>query len=468
MLFSRKPALFPMRIFAYLACFLPWLTPSLPASSLVLAPLFRDHAVLQRDRPIHVWGWDAPGTRVVVALDQHQAETFASPEGRWQVILPPLPASFEPRTLLVHGSSTIQVQQILLGEVWLVSGQSNMEWRVYHARDEDLVRALARHPAIREIKVTRNAADQPSAHAEGTWRPAVAEYVGNFSAVAYAFALDLHGVLDTPVGIIHAAWGGSRLEAWLPPAEIDALGVSRGHESPHLRAAALYNGMIHPLAPYPLRGILWYQGESNAGSPHLYQSRFNRLILSWRAAFQQGDLPFYWVQLASFGGQDPDGTSWAFLREAQTRTLALPATGQALAYDLGDAHDIHPLDKAPLGRRLARLALRQTYGLNHPDRGPQPREILREGTGFRISFDHAYGGLRTPDRALLGFELASTNRVFHPALARLEGDSVFVWCDTLPDPVALRYAWRNFTPANLYHQRLLPALPFRTDDWPSP
>lgn len=388
-------------------------TPAALLAAVTPASLFQSCAVLQRDKPVPVWGTAAPGEKVAVTFAGQTVSTTAADDGRWSVTLAALPASATPATLTISGENTVTLSDILVGEVWLASGQSNMEWPVKNTFDADLEQRTARFPLIREIKVKRATASAPASTFEGQWLAASPATVGEFSAVAYAFAREVHLALGIPVGIINSTWGGTPVEAWMSPAALasdpafsvvqerwnqtlaDYPAKKAAHDAalanwnaakaeaaarnePFTKTAprgpqgpgspntpsTLHNGMIAPLLPYALRGAIWYQGESNADRASEYHALFSAMIQSWRAEFAQPDFPFYWVQLASFKAGNPDGLNWAALREAQAHTLALPATGQAVILDaaVSDTNDIHPRAKLPVGRRLARLALARTYG----------------------------------------------------------------------------------------------------------
>lgn len=484
-------------------------------ADLKLGPLFQDNMVLQREKPIAVWGWDAPNQPIQVTLADHSAKTTADEEGYWIVYLDPMKASSTPLQMTVTGSETITLDGVLIGEVWLASGQSNMQWLVRSAKDADIEKLTANWPLIREVRMNRKVADSPQTQAKTSgWREATPENIDEFSAVAYFFARDLHGTLDVPVGIITSVWGGTRIEAWLDPEsakaengevfaqihkswddilaaypeakkryderlsewkklqqEHKAKGIPFTRRAPNppwgpghqATPSGLYNGMIHPAVPYTLAGVIWYQGESNASHPDRYRAYFPALIQGWRKVFGQESLPFYWVQLAAY--RPAADTSWAFLREAQAAALELPNTGQAITIDVGDITDIHPRNKQDVGRRLARLALKRTYGIDVVDRGPVAEKIEAEGNGFRIHFAEAHKGLKTPSGVCSGFEIAGEDKVFHPAEAKVENNTVFVSSPEVPNPVAVRYAWRNGPVAGLFNGYDLPAEPFRSDNW---
>ena len=483
-------------------------------ADVIPAPLFTDNAVLQRDKPVPVWGQADAGEKVSVTFGSQTVSTAADAAGRWRVDLAALPASATPADLVIKGNNTITLANIVVGEVWLASGQSNMEFVVKNSYDAAIdVPASARLPLIRHIKIAKKASDSPLTAAAGKWEVASPETTGNFTAAGYYFAVDLHNLLNVPVGIVNSSWGGTPVESWIDagayktaPAEAAKVNerwtkalsdypankakfeaaleawkqekaaaatagtpftkqAPRGPQGPgHPNTpSGLYNGMINPLVPYALRGAIWYQGESNAGRASEYHALFSAMITGWRAQFAQGDLPFYWVQLANY--QSPTDTSWAFLREAQTQTLALPATGQAVIVDIGNVKDIHPRNKKDVGRRLARLALARTYGLAVADSGPVFAKAEREGAGFRVSFTQTTGGLIAPHNTLGGFELAGEDKVFKPADAKIEKDTVIVTSTDVTEPVAVRYAWRNAPAADLFNQEGLPAVPFRSDTW---
>lgn len=481
------------------------------------APLFTDNAVLQRDKPVPVWGKADAGEKVSVSFAGQTVSTTADAAGQWRVDLAPLPANAAPAELVIKGNNTITLANIVVGEVWLGSGQSNMEWVVKNTYDAAIdVPASADFPLIRHIQIAKKVSEKPLTTAAGKWQVAGPDTTGNFTAAGYYFARDLYQLLHIPVGIIHSSWGGTPVESWIDAeayktvpteaakvqerwtkvladypankAKFDANVAALKAEEAAAKAAnqpftkkippawsgpqgpghqntpaGLNNGMIAPLVPYALRGAIWYQGESNAGRANEYRALFSAMITGWRAQFGQGDFPFFWVQLSSF--QSPTATEWGFLREAQTQTLALPATGQAVTIDIGDVKDIHPRNKKDVGRRLARLALARTYGFKIADSGPVFAKAERAGAGFRVSFTEINGGLRTPLFALGGFELAGEDKVFKPAEAVIEKDTVLVTSAAVPAPVAVRYAWRNAPVAGLFNQEGLPAVPFRTDTW---
>lgn len=639
---------------------LAWLVLAVPASAatgsgLELPLVFSDGAVLQRDRPLPVWGQARPGCRVEVELDGRRASATAAADGRWALGLP-AHAAGGPYLLEVDAcGERRRIADVMFGEVWLASGQSNMEWPVaqtLHA-SEDI--ASAGDPQLRHFKVPRSWAEAPRTQLEGgQWQAASPETVGTFSAVGYAFARDLRRTLQVPVGIIDSTWGGSSIEAWMgagmlgldvaaleakmrerraaeerieqavrqrvaawepvdpaseafasdhldttgwQPINVPAAwesqgydgmngvawyrttfdlgaaeaaagitlglgqiddtdttwvnghqvgstvnaynkprvyqvpagvlrpgtntiavrvqddgggggimgsrdeifvrpqgGVARALEGPWLFRTAqvsvsmlddknqgdtlLYNAMLHPLQPYALAGVIWYQGETNASpdGAYRYRDQFRGLIEGWREGFRNPELPFLWVQLAPFHSGDDRldvqgrviDSPWATLRESQSATLALPATGQAVITDAGDTHDIHPRDKHVVGQRLARIALNKVYGQQHMAwTGPVYRSAEVRGHELVLHFDHADGALAVRgDGALAGFELAGADGRFHPAQARIEGDTVVLQARAVRSPVSARYGWSDDPKdANLVGRDGLPASPFRTAEW---
>ena len=484
-------------------------------ADVTLASPFQDHAVLQRDKPLPVWGRAAPGEKVTVEFLGQKVGTTTCADGRWIVYLEPVPAVAAPTTLTVTGQNTVTLQDILVGEVWLASGQSNMEWSVERSNDAAAEIAAADFPQIREFNATNTVADQPADTVAGDWQVCSPARAGRLSAVAYYFARDLHRKLGVPVGILNATWGGTPVESWTDlvtlkattawPA-IDARWQKAVAEHPERvanypaeRAAwqeaaekakatktpitvpwprspagpgtpyaisGLYNAMIAPLQPYALRGAIWYQGESNWQRADEYGEVFSAMIRAWRAQWNQGDFPFYFVQLANFiVKDDPSGRGWAQLREAQTKALALPNTGMAVTIDIGDANDIHPRNKQEVGRRLALLAKAKIYDIPVDWSGPVFVGATREGAALRVKFTRVDDSLTAGGKPLQAFEVAGPDRKFYPATARIERGTVVVSAPEVPEPAAVRYAWSNNPDANLFTGTGLPAEPFRSDDW---
>jgi len=479
-----------------------------------LAPLFQDRAVLQCDKEVPVWGEAAPGEPVEISFGGQTLKTKADAQGRWLVRLAPLRASSEPAELRVKGSNVITLREILVGEVWLCSGQSNMEFPMRKASDAANEMRQANFPAIREFKVAKAVSGTPLATLQGAWTAASPQTVGDFSAVGYFFARAVHARLNVPVGIVNASYGGTMIEAWVTPETVrnepvgnviyerwkqgrarypklraeydDALAAWEAREAEAKTAgrtfaeakpkrpmpwpsrstpAGLFNAMVHPLAPYALRGILWYQGEANVSrGAREYRLLFPALITRWREAFAQGDLPFYWVQLPNFSQGDPAGTARAALREAQQSALTLPQTAQAVTIDIGDPANNHPENKQEVGRRLALLAGNHLYGWPDTASGPEFARAEFEADGrVRVRFVASEEGLVLKPGALSPFELAGADRVFHPAEARVEGGVLVLSSCEVAAPKAVRYAWCNAPEACLFNRAGLPAAPFRSD-----
>jgi sialate O-acetylesterase len=491
-----------------------------------LAPLFCDHAVLQRDKPIPIWGRAEAGEPVTITFHGRSVSTTATDDGRWIAYLDALPASSEAADLVVTGKNKIAVHDVLVGEVWLCSGQSNMEFSVrnqlspiFRVADAEEEVAAANYPLIRHFKVKIAESDTPTDGLSGSWAVCSPETVSQFTAVGYFFARDIFERLHVPVGLINSTWGGTPVEAWMSPFALDAnpalafvrdrwrqglaeypqkkaaydaalplwdkdlaAAKAAGKESefrllhPQLRPphgpgdrwtpTGLFNGMINPLLPCALRGVLWYQGESNAPHAAEYRTLFPAMINAWRAHFGQGDLPFYFVQLANYSFlKNAGGTEWALIREGQAQALSLPQTAMAVAIDLGEHNNIHPRNKQEVGRRLALIAETRLYGIPGDDSGPMFAGATREGHAMRVRFAHAGNGLIAHENPVQSLELAGADKVFHPAQGRIEGETLLVSSSDVKDPVAVRYAWSNDPEANLFNGAGLPAAPFRSDDW---
>lgn len=488
-----------------------------------LAPLFTDNAVLQRDKPVTVWGWADPGEEVTVAFKEQKQQATANGEGRWKLELPSMKASVEGADMTVSGTNTIVLHNIVVGEVWLGSGQSNMAFALQGTTGADKEIASANFPLIRQFLVPQSVSETPQdgkapwegAFNQGRWAPASPETVARFTAFGYYFAKSIYEQLKVPVGIINASWGGTLVQAW-SPAEVvaqpcgdevrrdweatmrkypeakktyDAALAAWQEKETAAKAAGqklrdrkprepegpgyknspsgLFNAMIHPLVPYTLRGILWYQGESNTSRPPRdYGAMFSGLITSWRHYFAQGDIPFYWVQLPNQKSLGVDKAERAEMREKQDQALALPATASAVTIDIGDVMDNHPKNKKDFSERMARIAKALTYGLPGEYSGPRFQKAERQGNTMRATFTHTTGGLVAKKEPLTDFQIAGPDKVFHPAEARIEGSAVIVSSSTVPEPVAVRYAWRNAPEASLFNGEGLPAAPFRSDDWP--
>lgn len=492
------------------------LLTSLAGAAVKLPALISDDMVIQRGMDVPIWGTALPGEQVSVTLGDQQLTTAADSEGKWIVKLNTLEAG-GPFDMTVAGNNTITLSNVLVGEVWVCSGQSNMQWPVNRALDAEQEIVDSEYPMIRLYTVKRVVAAQPLEDTEGSWVACGPETVGSFSAVGYFFGRDLHKTLSVPVGLINSSWSGTPAEAWtsLPTLEADptfkpifdrwdqiiadypraeqgyreklaqweqevqkAMDEGRpaprkpvpprGPNHPH-RPACLYNGMIAPLIPYAIKGVIWYQGESNAGRAYQYRKLFPKMIYDWRRSWGQGDFPFLFVQLANFMGAPPPPaeSAWAELREAQLMTLLLPKTGMAAAIDIGESYNIHPKNKQDVGSRLALAAKAIAYDKDIVYSGPIYESITIEGSKIRIHFGYVGEGLMTKDDdPVKGFAIAGQNCKFVWAQAEIEGDTVVVWNNRVLNPIAVRYAWGDDPECNLYNKAGLPASPFRTDHWP--
>lgn len=487
---------------------------ALPGHAEVRLPkIFASHMVLQQQKPLAIWGWAAPGEQVTVELCGQKAAATAASDGKWRATLAPLQAG-GPFKIAVRGRNRIELDDVLVGEVWICCGQSNMEMPVgnsYRPKpypgvlnfQQEL--ATAKDPQLRLFLPDHQTSLTPKDDLPGPgWQVCTPETADRFSAVGYFFGRHLRQTCQVPVGMIEAAKSSTTAQAWTsleglrtipemakvlekrekqPPAPMkptpnpeDAAITPRTVEVSFEEPGCLYNGMIAPLVPLTLRGAIFYQGESNASGAREYRTLFSTLIRSWRKAFAQGDFPFLFVQLAAFGNNPKtanDGPGWAALREAQTMTLAEPNTGMAVTIDIGSARLIHPPNKQEVGRRLGILAEAIAYGRNVPCEGPRYRSSRIEGGNIRVQFDHAEGGLVakpfqqgkppvTVDR-LAGFAVAGADKVYQWADARIVGNEVIVSSPQVPNPVSVRYAWHGNPNANLYNQAGLPTVPFRTD-----
>jgi len=442
-----------------------------------LPKVIGDHMVLQQKEPAAIWGWADAGEKVVVEMADSRAETQADGDGKWMVKIDP-PKAGGPYDLHIVGSNTIKLTDVLVGEVWVCSGQSNMQWSVAQALDPQKEIAAANYPDIRLFTVARNPAKEPQADCVGNgqqgWAPTTPETVAGFSAVGFFFGRELHRELEVPVGLINTSWGGTICEAWtsretLESDEDFAAIVERVNNfkpgNPN-QGSALYNGMIHPLIPFTVQGAIWYQGESNVARAEQYAELFPAMIRDWRKNWSNEDLAFLFVQLAPFryGGKDP--AECAELWEAQFKTLALPHTGMAVTTDIGNISDIHPKNKQEVGRRLALWALADTYGRELVYSGPLYKSHKIEGNKVRLNFEHTGGGLVAKDgEPLTHFTIAGEDKKFVPAKAEIDGDTVVVSSGEVAKPVAVRFAWTDTAEPNLFNTEGLPASPFRTDDF---
>ncbi|MCC6509850.1 MAG: sialate O-acetylesterase [Pirellulaceae bacterium] len=467
--------------------------------------IFSSHMVLQRAQKNRVWGKASPGEDVTVKIHQQTHTAKADAAGAWQVTLDPLPVG-GPYEMTIKGQNEVKLEDILVGEVWICSGQSNMQWSINASNDPDLEKLAAKYPNLRMINFPQVGAQEPIWTHERYWQVCTPENVGGFSAVGYFFGRQLHQTLDVPVGMINNAWGGSACEAWVSRDLLaaDPLykpmldrwdGIAKSYEelaknkdsatkeaAQQLKAlenqlkgqgrpSNIYNGVLKSHMGYGIKGAIWYQGESNAGRAYQYRELFPLMISSWRKEWNQGDFPFYWVQLADFMAEkpEPSDSTWAELREAQTMTMSkLAKTGEAVIIDIGEGKDIHPKNKVDVGRRLARWALANEYDIKIAYRSPQYKSMEKNGDKIVLTFDHLEQGWRPFDVATpVGFTSAGEDKKFYKADAKIvAGNAIEVSCASVPSPVAVRYAWADNPVCNMFSGAGLPLTPFRTDDWP--
>jgi sialate O-acetylesterase len=502
----------------YLLC---TLLPTVVRAEVRLPTIFGDNMVLQAGAPVPVWGRASAGEHIRVECAGQHAETVAAADGSWRIDLPALEPG-GPHTFTVRGTNTLTFTNVLTGEVWLCSGQSNMTHPVKKSDRAEEEIAAAKFPRLRLFTVKKAAVETgPEWDCRGQWVECSPETVGDFSGVAYFFGRELHQTLGRPVGLIHSSVPGTSAESWVPrevlagdrefkvildkrakevagfpraqaelaanekelvarwQAEVVAANAA-GHMPPHdprvsLRTrmdpsaspCALYNGMIAPLAPFGLAGVIWYQGEGNGPRSREYRRLFPALIESWRELWKKPALPFLYVQLPNLARGSQPTVAWTELREAQLLTLTTPHTAMAVTIDVGERKNLHPPHKQPVGHRLALAAGALVYG--RPATGafsPVPREHRTDDGKILVKFDHAEDGLTTSDGAApRGFVIAGEDKTFVSAEVRIEGDSVVAWSERVPKPMAVRYAWLDSPDCNLVNRAGLPASPFRTDDW---
>ncbi|MEO0413891.1 MAG: sialate O-acetylesterase [Verrucomicrobiota bacterium] len=476
-----------------------------------LPSIIGDNMVLQRDQENPIWGWCDKGQAVTVEIAGQKLSATAGDDGRWEAKVAPLKVNADGLTLTITaGEHKKEIKNILVGEVWICSGQSNMQWAINQSYDGDLTALTANHPNIRLISVPQVGTQELQNDFYGKWEAATSETVPNFSAVGFYFGRQLHQTLNVPIGLIDNAWGGSAAEAWVrrdvleqderfaelidnwkkQEADYDFEAMmanwkknvekakAAGKQAPRQprnkmagqhRPGNLYAGVLHPTIGYGIRGTIWYQGESNSGRAHEYRTLFPLMIQHWRDEWGQGDFPFYWVQLADFRDEQPAPaeSTWAELREAQSMTLKLPNTGQAVIYDIGEGRDIHPRNKLDVGKRLARIALARDYGYEIAYKSPSYDSMAVMGKEVHVKIKDVGSRLHSFDtRHATGFVVAGEDKVWHNAQAMVVGtDTVKVWSDAEEAPVAVRYAWGDNPVANLRSWENLPVDPFRSDDW---
>ena len=491
-------------------------------ADVTLPSIFSDHMVLQKNATVPVWGWADPGEKVTVTIAGQNRTATADASGNWKLKLKKISTS-EPLTMTVTGHNTIVIQDVLAGEVWLASGQSNMQLSVNDVTNAWKEKASAKFPQIRGFFVERRPATTPQTKCGGKWVVCSPETVGNFSAAAYFFGRELHQQLGAPVGLVQASWGGTPIETW---SSMDSMGATpaltpvlenwkktlhpydevaaqaeyvqalekwtnnatklkaegktvppqpQKNGDPRLNKnypANLFNGMIAPIIPYAIRGGIWYQGENNAANDlaKLYSVQLLLMIQDWRKRWDAGNFPFAWVQLPNFHPRttnvvETNYNGWCVIREEMLKTLAVKNTGMAITVDVGEANNIHPKNKQAVGHRLALWALAKVYGKDIPYSGPLPDGHKIKGDKIVLSFKHTDGGLVAKDGDLKGFAVAGEDHRWVAADAHIEGSKVIVSSPEVKAPKAARYAWAANPDCNLFNGAGLPASPFRTDDW---
>lgn len=481
-----------------------------------LPAVIGNNMVLQKDVPLPIWGWADAGEDVSVTFGANTVTAKADGAGKWKVTLPAVATAGGPHEMTVKGKNEIKISNILVGEVWAGSGQSNMQWSVNSTMNAQEEIANAKFPKIRLFMIPLVPAGTPAENVVAQWVECSPQTVGPSSAVLYFFGREIHQKLDVPVGLITTAWGGTRIQPWIPPqgytaipeladekaqmlAALDGYGQALAGTNDAIKAYAkalnaakpgeplpkppvppghplntnyhwtgLYNGMIHPIVPFGIRGFLWYQGESNNGQGMHYYQLKRGLIEGWRQVWNQEgnrDFPFLFAQLAPFNyGGDP--TRLPGIWEAQTATLGVKNTGMAVLTDITTLNDIHPPNKQEVGRRLALWALAKTYG--KPDlvySGPLFKSIKADGDKIVVSFDHAAGLKSRDGKDLSWWSIAGDDKKFVKATAKIEGDTVIVSAEGVAKPVAVRFGWHQLAEPNLANGAGLPASPFRSDNW---
>lgn len=438
--------------------------------------LFSDHMVLQKGVPVPIWGTADEGEKVSVSFNGITESTI-SKNGKWMIKMPPMPYVTTPGKMIISGKDTVTINDILVGEVWLCSGQSNMERQLgprppqQPIKDWEKERDAANYPSIREYYVPLKYSGTQIDDVKSKWTVCSPQTVSEFSAVAYFFAKNLYQQLQVPIGLLFSAYGGTPAEDWTSKAALEGnpklTELARDYDKimgEHWHPAAeikngLYNGMIYPLLPYAIKGVAWYQGEQNNYRPAQYPEVLSNMINSWRNDFGVGKFPFLMVQVAPFKGLCPE------IREAQELvSQQVPNTALIVTTDCGNANDIHPANKQPVGERLALAARRLAYGEKIECSGPVYRSLKMKGNKIALSFSHADKGLSTPDNETLkGFTIAGNDKNFVSATAIIKGKQVIVYNDKVKKPTAVRYGWANVPDVNLYNKDGLPASPFRTD-----
>ncbi|MBF4507837.1 9-O-acetylesterase [Flavobacterium sp. JLP] len=480
-----------------------------------LPALVGDNMVLQQNSKVNLWGWASPNEKIKIQLgwQNNPVEITANPDGTWKTAVNTPQGSEKPFDVSIEASNKIILKNILIGEVWICSGQSNMyfpvgkedgTWKTGVKNYEQEIQN-ANFPSIRLFTVLTKASQKPLDDVTGSWKQCSPSSIKTFSAVAYFFGRDLYQNLKVPIGLISSSWGGTKAEAWtsqtvleenpdfLPILEQDAKNeklfqekleiyyadlqkeriannndisksqLKRPKKEENKTSYVLYNAMLHPLINYTMKGVIWYQGESNAESAFLYRTLFPAMIKNWRSDWNQGDFPFYFVQIAPHKGQNPD------IREAQLMaSKSVSNTGMAVTTDVGNATNIHPIDKQTVGYRLALIARSKTYNeSNLAYSGPLYNHMKIKKGKIQLFFDDVENGFKKSNEDLKEFEISGNDQIFYPAQAKIDGKTIVVSSSKVKNPAAVRFAWKAVPEPNLFNAENLPASPFRTDDWPT-
>jgi hypothetical protein len=497
--------------------FIILMAASVSIAKISLPSIISDNMVLQADANAPIWGKAEPNHKVTITCSwsRESININSDSQGNWIAVLRTPKKAKNGTLTIISGHETKIIKNILIGEVWLCSGQSNMEWSVKTTSNGHAEAAKAKYPDIRFFTVAETAAGEQQQDCQGQWIQCNPQTALEFSGVGYYFGRDLYKKLNSPIGLINSSFGGTSAHAWTSKKALEnnailkkylaidanneankkvyeqrfAQALSKWEEAvkqaaaenkpapkkprppfemrDEWKASRLYNSMIYPLIPFAIKGVIWYQGESNVDDAITYRTLFPTMITDWRNNWKQGNFPFYFVQISAYGAdsKEPGDSNWALLRESQTMALALANTAMAVSMDIGEATNIHPKNKQPVSNRLALLALKKTYGYKKINcDSPLYKSMKKEGNKIRILFDYAESGLKAhKDEPIKGFAIAGDDKKFIWANALIDGSTILVWSEQISKPVAVRYGWADWIECNLYNKKDLPVSPFRTD-----
>ncbi len=448
------------------------------SQDLKLPTIFSNNMIMQQQSVVSIWGWSKPNSKVSinVSWNKKKYKTKSNNSGEWLLKISTPKAGKAHKISIDTNTDLIHITNVLMGEIWIASGQSNMQMTLNGYKNEPIIGANdaianSKNSQIRFFTVERNTSKIPLDNLIGKWSVSNQENSPFFSAVAYSFAKYLNKTLDVPIGIIHTSWGGTPAEAWTDSqsllSDFKKSEIKNYGEIPSDEPSSLFNAMINPLVKFRIKGAIWYQGESNVSRASSYAKLKNSMIEGWRREWNQGSFPFYFVQISPYKYDGSEKTSSAFLREAQLNTMLNTSnTGMAVSLDVGDENSIHPSRKFILGKRLAYWALNKDYGLKSVQfSGPIYKSLEIEQDRVLIKFDFAENGLYSPDDLINNFELASEDKIFYPASARIMWDYLEVKSGQVKNPVHVRYGWKNYLIGNLFNSKGLPASSFRSDNW---